>query len=41
MQIIFRLLDLQLFAEGDGGTAAEATGAAAEVSVSTSSKCVA
>lgn len=30
MQIIFRLLDLQLFAEGDGGTAAEATGAAAE-----------
>lgn len=30
MQIIFRLLDLQLFAEGDCGTAAEATGAAAE-----------
>ena len=29
MQIIFRLLDLQLFAEGVGGTAAEATGAAA------------
>lgn len=30
MHIIFRLLDLQLFAEGDCGTAAEATGAAAE-----------